>query len=343
MICNQKFQVITCLTVFIAVIVFPFHLFAQQTQKTMEHEAGFYYTVEKGDTLWSLSKRFSDSPWQWPSLWKENDQIANPHWIYPGERIRLFHEKGIENYVFNAVEKKPEPPKEPPREAPYYYYSPIDSIGFIQKTPAAPLGSIFKVKDDHALIGLGDLVYIRPQGDQPLVLNEKYIVYRTLEPLVDKKTRTLIGTQHYLAGIVKITKNEPSFVTAVVVQTFSAIHVGDLLMPYNQRSPKITLTESPKGLTGKIIASQNQDKIMGDSTIAFIDKGHNDGVKSGQSYTLFYQDKQHLDPQNKQAVFLTPVDYGTLLVLHTEPTTATVLITRPERAIKPGATFHSPE
>ena len=36
----------------------------------VESETGFYYTIQKGDTLWDLSQQFSDSPWLWPELWE---------------------------------------------------------------------------------------------------------------------------------------------------------------------------------------------------------------------------------------------------------------------------------
>ena len=56
----------------------------------VETENGYYYTVQKGDTLWDLSRRFSTTPWVWPELWEENsDTISNPHLIYPGQKIRL--------------------------------------------------------------------------------------------------------------------------------------------------------------------------------------------------------------------------------------------------------------
>ena len=37
------------------------------------------YIVVPGDTLWSISGRYTDSPWRWPELWGMNrDQIRNP-------------------------------------------------------------------------------------------------------------------------------------------------------------------------------------------------------------------------------------------------------------------------
>ena len=52
-----------------------------ETIDTVEGETGVYYTIQKGDTLWDLSQRFSDTPFQWPDLWNENRQITNPHQI----------------------------------------------------------------------------------------------------------------------------------------------------------------------------------------------------------------------------------------------------------------------
>lgn len=46
------------------------------------------YVVQEGDTLWSISQRFTGSPYNYPRLAGEN-RIAEPDLIFPGQRIRL--------------------------------------------------------------------------------------------------------------------------------------------------------------------------------------------------------------------------------------------------------------
>jgi nucleoid-associated protein YgaU len=48
-----------------------------------------FHTVERGDTLWDITGSYFQNPWRWPRVWGLNPQITNPHWIFPGDQVRL--------------------------------------------------------------------------------------------------------------------------------------------------------------------------------------------------------------------------------------------------------------
>ncbi|MFC1813097.1 LysM peptidoglycan-binding domain-containing protein [Thermodesulfobacteriota bacterium] len=327
---------LTGLIALTVMVLLPFSLFAEEAEQDLKHEAGFYYTIQKGDTLWDLSQRFSDSPWVWPELWRGNDQIPNPHRIYPGQRIRLYHREGVKKIAKTVVEEQAVQEEAVQKEPPYYFYSEIESIGFIRKVPVDPHGTVFKSKDNKVMISQGDTVYIKPMGSAPLIPGSRYYTYRTLEP----KTKAYAGIQHYMTGVVEVVKEESSFIVASVAKSFRDLRNGDLLMPFIERSPKITIAESTPGIEGKIIIPEEFGSIMGDDHVAFIDKGNNDGITPGQLYPIYYEDE--LGSIKEGDLALAPVDFGTFLVLHTEPTTSTVLITGSDKDIHPGASFRSP-
>ena len=309
-------------------------------EKTLELESGLYYTIEKGDTLWDLSEYFYDSPWIWPDLWQKNQQIANPHWIYPGEQIRLFSREELETMVRPETEAGPDVATQPP-ESPYYLYSAINSVGFIRKKPVTASGIIFKVKEDKEMVSERDIVYVRPVGETTFAPGDRFTVFRTFKPIKDKDAKALIGVQHYILGVVEITDVQPKFSMGTIIQSFRHIELNDLLMPYEARSPKITLTESKEGLKGRIIVAEEHQIVFADAVV-FMDKGRQEGVKVGQLYSIYYQEKEYPDPKEKESILLSPVDFGKILVLRTEETTATALVTMADKAIEPGATIHTP-
>ena len=60
--CKITVSLITC----IILLAGPLSPWATEGEKTATYQTGFYYTIQKGDTLWDLSQKFSDTPWQWP-------------------------------------------------------------------------------------------------------------------------------------------------------------------------------------------------------------------------------------------------------------------------------------
>ena len=88
------------------------------------------YVVIKGDTLWDISGKFLEQPWQWPAIWHANPQIENPHLIYPGDRISLVYIDGQPRLVVNdgkqTVRLSPEVRKLPREAIPAIDWSAIE-------------------------------------------------------------------------------------------------------------------------------------------------------------------------------------------------------------------------
>jgi hypothetical protein len=317
-------------------------------QEIHELNAGFYYTIKKGDTLWDLSERFFDSPWIWPDMWEKNRDISNPHWIYPGDKIRVYSREGMDSKTFmkKGAERgtlDTDTGKEEIQEA-FYFYPPIDSVGFIKKDPIVPSGRIFRARlVEKEIIGEGDTVYVRPEPGKTFKTGERYTIFRTSKSYKHEDTKAFIGKQHVMVGILDIFEVHQGIATAMVYRSFRNIEIDDMVTPYQARSPKIPITRSTEGIRGRLLDNEEDNHHFGDQAIVYIDKGRNDGIKVGQYYTMFYQDEEKFGSgKGREFVTLAPVNKGELLILHTEDTSSSCVITAIHDYIEAGMQIRTP-
>ncbi|MBW2107191.1 MAG: LysM peptidoglycan-binding domain-containing protein [Deltaproteobacteria bacterium] len=320
----------------------PEKAFPQQAgNRAYPLDAGLYYTIQKGDTLWDLSEHFFDSPWVWPDLWGKNTQIHNPHWIYPGKRIRIYDRKAVEQVgkTLPPCTPQPETPKVEARPATYYYPA-MDAVGFIRKKPLPPAGIIFKITADKEMASERDLVYVRPKSAREFKTGDRLTVFRTL-PISDR-TDNPVGIQHKIVGVLEIGHVDRQFCTARIVKSFRQIERGDLLTPYTAGPTEIQLRKSKPRFKGKIIASEKRTELIGTHDLVFIDKGRKNGVEPGQSYGIYRHETGALDEGGGRVVPLTPIDMGNILILRVEQSTATALVTSANEWIEPGTNLRTP-
>ena len=141
------------------------------------------YIVVRGDTLWDISGRFLNQPWQWPAIWHANQQIENPHLIYPGDKISLVYIDGAPRLMVDRG--KPEVRLSPnmrtvERESigafPTHLIKPfIEKARVINAEQYATLPHIVKNYETRINATIGDRTYVRGVTG---VVGQKYSIVR---------------------------------------------------------------------------------------------------------------------------------------------------------------------
>ncbi len=302
-------------------------------------DTGFYYTIKKGDTLWDLSQKFYNSQWDWPGLWEMNNSgIKNPHWIYPGKKIRIFlkEKAAVKPEVAKIEEVKQEKPIE--KIIPSFSFPEMDRTGFVRKTAEQPLGSIVRDQDGKIMMSNNDIIYIKPSGKGTLIPGKLYHVFSTGTVENKSKDQSFSGVRHLIRAQIKIIEHKTTYATAKVIKAYRAVNEGDMIMEYNKWEPVLTVDETPPPINGRILCSEDDNMMINDNRIAFIDIG-GAHVKPGQVYsvmrTLKTVDNSFLPKEKKEPGKFDNIVAGRLIVLHTEDISSTVMILSSKYEINP--------
>src|SRR5690349_13206230 len=128
------------------------------------------YTVQKGDTLWSISARFLQKLWLWPEIWDVNQQVYNPHLIYPVEVLDLEVDNRLHVAHRAQVEANPIPTIPLSDIAPFLHDLRVMSSRELARTPYVIAG-----EEDQPRAIEGQFVYVRGLNAAP---GERFAVAR---------------------------------------------------------------------------------------------------------------------------------------------------------------------
>lgn len=333
---------ITGITLFLILNFFPMAWAQEFSDLEPAEGSGFYYTIQKGDTLWDLSQRFYDSQWDWPGLWEMNKEIKNPHWIYPGKKIKVFLKSQLPPKPPVAPVAEPIKTK-PPKIIPSFTYTQMSHIGFIKRDVEPSLGNIIREKDGNLMMSANDIIYINPTGIGGLIPGKMYQIFDTQKIKETLNGQKFTGIKHLIKAEIKILEHKGDYATAIIVNSYRDANVGDRIMNYYERDTVLSVQENPNPIDASLVCSEEDTVMINDYQIAFINKGRQDNVQPGQIYTILQENKSAFDgsdsnwtQKSKIIPPLDPLNSGKLIVLHAEDIAATVMILSSKCDLHPG-------
>jgi len=324
--------------------------------KTNKDENAVYYTIIKHDTLWDISQRFLQDPFQWPYLWKLNTYIKNPDLIYPGDVVKvvpLAVEEGEAKPAGIDIDSLPKvflsddgkkvvtlQPEEPVAEehapkGPSYGNANLRKDGFISRKDFKPSGIIMKAMDDKLLLSAGDKVFLSFEDKGSVHEGTRYTIYNkgviVRHPITGKK----IGNMIDILGSLAVTKDS-GVVEGRIKTAVAEIEVGAKLMPYTELPREVRMVSSDAPLDGYVIASLSGNKNLSKGDILYIDKGTKDGVVSGRSLKVLRNRDVARDPVSGKKVELPPLDIGSIVVIKADKNTSSCIVIKSLRTILTG-------
>ncbi len=300
-----------------------------------------YHIVEKGDTLWDISKRYFEDPFRWPQLWDKNRHIENPHLIYPGDVIRLVPEDVviIESLpVKKLAEKEEKKPavvkKEEPEKRLTFVYPSMARSGFVTKKALDESGVILRAKRKKLLLVKGDEVFVST-ADKDAQPGQKFILYRKLDEVHHPVTGEYMGNIIENIGIIRIVvPGEPA--EALIEESFAEVEVGTRFLPYRELPEEVVVKEASATVRGVIVATLEGKQELAKYDIVYIDKGSNDGLEKGNLLEIYREKETIQDPLKEKEVQIPSELVGIALVIDTVDDTSTAIVVKSYREIRIG-------
>jgi len=335
------------LLIIASLLISPANTRADEVQLKSDHPER--YTVVKGDTLWDISTRFLKSPWMWPKIWKINQEIKNPHLIYPGDVIVLRWVDGKpelsvlrkETVGAPGLPSLPESAKEPTTTAPtdgrtvklepQVHSEPLDAaIPTIPPDAILPFltrplvvgeheleeaGYITTGLDDRIALGNGSLFYARRlKDDGP----EYYQVVRFGKAIRHPDTGELLAYEAvYLGNAQRLETGDPS--KLVVTEVKQEIIPTDRLVeaPLKTSLPYYYPHAPKSQVEGRIVSALNAVDEIGPYAVVGVTLGTREGMEEGTVLRVMRHVGTQIDPVTHQRYKLPDEKSALVMVFRT--------------------------
>lgn len=304
----------------------------------MAEEQPEVYVIKKGDTLWGLSQRFLNDPRYWPNLWAKNQEVTNPHLIYPGQTVRFVDGRiEIVPDAAGASSQKAASASaaaQPDEVAEEKTFSVRGNEGRLVERDFVPAGRIIAGQHSRIILGEEDTAFTDIGKALGAVDGQKFTILRKSTTISHPRTNEIIGTKVYPLGVLQLTQVNPYGSRAIITSSFKEVEPGDWLVPYQPiKRREISLKMATRPVKGLIVETYSGHGAVATGDVVYLDLGKQHGVEVGNMFYVVREvavEKMLVDKVVKQLPYEV---VGALVVLETGNRTATALVVKSIDAI----------
>jgi hypothetical protein len=241
------------------------------------------HVVRKGDTLWDLCDSYYSSPWGWPKVWSYNPQIVNPHWIYPGDQIRMRDPNDPQSQRREALADASLGGGTGARRLPPSTVV-LRDHGFLGDPKRDVWGEVAGAVEDQMLLADGNHVYMMMRPGVELRPGQTLTIFSPLgKPRDVPGARKPPGEIVSVKGSIKIDQYNPKTRVArgQVVESLDVIERGFKVGPIGQRFDIVPPKPASRTVQTRVLSGIYPHNIMGQHQLTFMDRGSEDGLEPG--------------------------------------------------------------
>jgi hypothetical protein len=240
------------------------------------------YTVKRGDTLWELCDRYFHNPWDWPRIWSYNPELQNPHWIYPGDQIRMQSATEVARVGPAGASRQLGTGLRfvgrPNRVKPSTVF--LRDQGYIDDYEKDVWGDVSGSPDDQLLLSEGDNTYLEIKPGHEVRVGQDLTVFR---PVHGEMRGDAKGTLVSILGTARVEKWNPEtrVARAKLIESLDVIGRGSFIGPMTRRFEIIPPVRNEAEVWAHVAASVYPHVLYGQNQVVFIDRGQQDGLLPG--------------------------------------------------------------
>jgi nucleoid-associated protein YgaU len=320
--------------------------------------SGRIHMVVAGDTLWDISDAYLGTPWVWPSVWTDNREIENPHFIVPGDRIWISaHEMrrvsaeeaelllagqplaadGDGEYAGPASDSF-QSLFQDQGESNIVRVSSRETTGMISADQLEAAASIVDAVPERFMLSQGDRVYLG-LGEQVASIGDQFTIFRTKEKVFDPDTNRLLGYHVELLGWVEVEETAAEASLALIRMSGAEMEIGDRVMPRERPILDIEVMVSPKNIDGRISFFPSSRVLMGMADYVYLNRGELDGLQVGSPLEVYRRGWDAPEPARDTRVEVPDRVIADLLVVRARRQSAVALIRHTETELELGDHF----